>query len=283
MIPVDVTIDRGGSRISRDATKQDPTLGEVWATGCSITYGWGVSDQETYSAVTDSVLHETQTTDGGVRNLGVAGYGTLQSWRLFQRRASTDRLPGTVLYGYFSGHAERNLALPTFTRTLDRAASRQAWVAVPYVRVGADGQGLTFYPPTRYRRWPGAEHSALINLAQETADEFVRRGLSPSAYKATRKLILEFADDARSRGVKFVVLLLYLSEDDLGIREFLSEHQIAYLDLTDLGFPGPGKIIEGDGHPNASMHEIWGRKIAAYLSATMGVANKTSQSVTESR
>lgn len=283
MVPVNVTIDQRGSRITNVPVIEDPTSDEIWAMGCSLTYGWGVGDNETFASVTNSLLRGMGASRSKVQNFGVAGYGTLQSWRLFQRQTSTNRSPGTVLYGYFSGHAERNLALPTFTRTLDRAASRQAWVAMPYVRTGTEDHGLIFYPPTRYMRWPGAEHSGLINLAQETADAFVRARLYPSAYTATRQLILDFSDDAKSRGAKFVVLLLYLSEDDLGVREFLADHKIAYLDLTNLGFPGPGKIIEGDGHPNASMHKIWGLKIAEYLSATSGVAAKAAQSVTESR
>lgn len=266
-----VTIAADGSRRSGADSETDADGATVWVTGCSLTYGWGVDDDQTYAAVAERELRARGMDAARLANLGVAGYGTLQTWQLFRRHAQTQRPPRVVLYGFFGGHGERNLAMPNFIRTLDRAASQQAWVKMPYARLDAAG-ALSLYPPQRYRRWPGAGRSALINLAQETADQFLRHRLEPTQHRVTLGLIERYAGEAKAAGAKFVVLILHLGEADRPVIAGLEARGIAYLDLTGMGFPGPGTIIEGDGHPNAMMHARWGKRLADYLEPTLRAA-----------
>jgi lysophospholipase L1-like esterase len=260
---VAVTVAADGSRSAHTGPLGGPDA--VWVMGCSLTYGWGVGDGETYTAVAAAELAARGLGDKALVNLGVAGYGTLQTWLLFQRRAKDHPAPKMVLYGLFGGHGERNLGLHNFTRVLDRAASQQAWVAMPYARLDPVTGEPKFHPPERYRRWPGAGRSALINLAQERFDQISDLRLQPTRHELTLKLIRRFADDSHALGAKFVVLILHLGDDDASLRDDLKRNGIPFLDMTDMGYPSPDTIVPGDGHPNALMHARWGKRLADFL------------------
>lgn len=265
MPAVDVTLGPDGSRQS--GTRSDAGHHgnfPIWFAGCSLTYGWGVGDDKTFAAVTGRSLAEKGLRGMQTKNLGVAGYGTLQTWMLVERQLMTAPPPKVVVYGYFSGHAERNLALPSFTRVLDQAASQQAWVKMPYARQSTD-ETIQLFPPQRYRRWLGAEYSALINLAQETFDRVTQRSLEPTKSMVTMSLLKNLSRDVKARGSEFVVAILHLSDDDSAFRDSLQTHGIRYIDLTDMGFPGPETIIVGDGHPNEMMHARWGERLGMFL------------------
>ena len=252
----EVPIGLLSSRVERES---------IWFTGCSLTFGWGVADSDTYPAVVSRLIRQNTNTTVDVRDFGVAGYGTLQTWQLFKRQLELGQRPDTVFYGYFSGHGERNLGLPSFTRVLDQAASKQAWVKMPYVRLDSRTNELAMSPPQRYHRWAGAQYSATINLAQSVADKVEQRSLEGTKSAVSLALIKKFARDAHDVGARFVVLILFLTGEDQDFRQQLTAAGIEYLDLTGMGFPDESTIIVGDGHPNEKMHQLWGTRIATFL------------------
>ncbi len=266
MRAVPVTIGQSGDREIPSAFSSSGVGREsIWFTGCSLTFGWGVADTDTYPAVISRLIQQNRASAADVQDFGVAGYGTLQTWQLFKRQLERGQRPNTVFYGYFSGHGERNLGLPSFTRVLDQAASKQAWVRMPYARLDSRSNELHIFPPQRYHRWMGAQDSALINLAQGVADQAVQRSLEGTRTAVSLALIKRFARDAREVGARFVVLILFLTDEDKDFRQQLTTAGIEHLDLTGMGFPDEPTIIAGDGHPNEKMHALWGARIADFL------------------
>lgn len=88
---VDVRFDALGRRVGEEDTAPDaPTAVFV---GDSLTLGWGIEDEETFAARTSEALGDRNV------NLGVAGYGTGQSY-LKLRRDGLPLDPELVVYTF---------------------------------------------------------------------------------------------------------------------------------------------------------------------------------------
>ena len=93
---------RSGFRGAEVAIPKPPGRFRVVVIGDSVTLGWGVADDETFSARLERLLHERfPHRDLDVVNLGVGGYDTRQEVTLLARNVS--RLePDLVLVGFYS-------------------------------------------------------------------------------------------------------------------------------------------------------------------------------------
>jgi len=254
--PTHVTIQADRSRATGAAGDRDQKLLLV---GCSFTFGWGVSDDESFAWKLQEKLPQFD-----VSNHGVGGYGTYQSLLLLERLLAEQPPPARVLYGYMQGHEFRNVAHPLWTFSLTKYA-RQRMVEVPFCTLDSQGH-LERQAPERYPEWPLQGQSALVNFLQEV---YVRRELptrTAQAQQVTDLLILEMADRCRQRGIPFSMVLLAASDEvRTHYTRLLREHDI---DLIDCARPlTPDRTVRGDGHPNPRLHAEWADCIAAALSA----------------
>jgi hypothetical protein len=262
--PVHVTIDKRGARGAARVSGQDP----VWIFGGSFTFGWGVSDDETYTAVAGSADSGIDTVD-----LGVTGYGTLQSRllaeRLLHSGAQPTPTPKAVLYGLIEAHEERNLAPFAWRRTLLRLARAHDEVRIPFARL--DGRGaLRVYPAARYRSWPFASRLALVPALQTAVETLRDRGLESQGLDVTIDLIADWHRTLSAASIPFTVLLLYAPQHRQAYLARLQALGIPVLDLSDPRFPGSDLAIPGNGHPTAALHHIWGRRLSVYLGGWLG-------------
>jgi hypothetical protein len=81
------------------------SLPKIILLGCSYTYGYGLSDRETYPYIADSLL-----TDFNVLNYAVPGHGTLQALIRLKKILLSKNCakPKFVITNYLSFHDERN-------------------------------------------------------------------------------------------------------------------------------------------------------------------------------
>jgi hypothetical protein len=256
--PIEVTISTDRTRRTRgdEGVGSDPGR-TVLLLGCSFTFGWGVSDDETWAWGL-----QTRRPDLDVRNRGTGAYGTLQALLLLERVLASGERPARVIYGFIPDHGVRNVNAPGWFRAL-AMFSGQNIVAFPYCDLDRNGR-LVRHPPEQYPAWPLREWSAAVTLLQDGWFAFRARGRAASAEEVTRLLIAEMDARCRSAGIRFSLLLLRVgpSRRDAYV-PFAHAHGIDVLDCDRA--LGRGDFVPGDLHPNARVHQGWAACVADAL------------------
>lgn len=120
---VEVRVNSAGMRDDEVLAGDDPDRVRIVVLGDSTTFGFGVENDETYSAVLEGFLNE-RGRDGlayEVLNMGVSGYSTLNEAVVLESKA-LDFEPDLVVVGYNLNDPDVELLQP-----LQRAFSDQAW------------------------------------------------------------------------------------------------------------------------------------------------------------
>jgi len=255
--PVEVTIlpDR------RRRTRPNPDLSgrgaPVLLLGCSFTFGWAVSDDETWAWGLQALRP-----DLAVENRGTGAYGTFQALLLLERVLASGERPARVLYGFIPQHGARNVGDPSWLKALG-ILSGQNITGPPYTTLAADG-GLIRHPPEPYPAWPLRAHSAAMTLLQDTSYAFAARDRARTSDEVTRRLVAEMAERSRAAGARFSVVLL-----SVGAREreaIVPFARARGIDVIDCDRPlGLSDRVPGELHPNARVHAAWAECVAGAL------------------
>jgi nucleotide-binding universal stress UspA family protein len=228
--------------------------------GCSFTFGWAVSDDETWAWGLQARRPELD-----IRNHGTGGYSTLQAWRLFERLLTNGERPVHVIYGYLRDHAVRNVGDPRWLRALAIFSPEYdaTVLAIPFCEL--EGTELDCHAPARYPHWPFREWSAAMTLAQNSWYTLRAHGREQQADEVTRRLVAGMAQTARRAGVPFSLLLLRVGEPKReAILPFARKEGIDVMDCDRRDF-GRGERVPGDLHPNGKVHAAWAECVADAL------------------
>jgi hypothetical protein len=241
--------------------------------GCSQTFGSGVEDDETFSALLAASLPGTE-----VLNFGVHGYGTdqmLLRWELEGRRYSPDLV--VLAFAYY--HLDRNVtgfrfyAKPRFVLEPDGTLQL---AGVPVPRPEALREAAADVPP-----WPLADHSVLLRwlwdreLRRRNAELYQATG---PAWALTAALIRRFAEEVHQAGAQMI--LLNIDEDAPWMSEPLGrlahELGIGWADAeAALGRPRSQGIrlrLPDDPHWNARGHAVLAQVLRDAVCRQMPVA-----------
>lgn len=230
---------------------------EVLLLGCSFTFGWAVSDDETWA------WHlQTLRPDLRVTNRGTGAYGTFQALLLLERVLADGTRPQHVIYGFASDHLMRNVNPQNWIKML-AALSRQHIVAVPYCTLDGE-QRLVRHAPQSYPAWPLRSRSAAVAVLQDGWFGLWARSREPDANEVTRQLISTMADRCRAAGVRFSLLMLKVGDPARGeILPFARTHGI---EVIDCDRPVSTKDrVPGDVHPHGPFNRAWAECIAGGL------------------
>ena len=239
LMGVDVSIN---SRGFRDDEPRPPgeDLRRIVFLGDSLTFGWGVEQDEIFAALLEDSLNAEQPTE--VLNFGTGNYNTTQEVELFLERG-LDPLPDQVVVFYFINDAE-----PVPTRSPFSFLANFRIVTFYWSRLG---QLRTRWNPERTFQ----EYYAALYQEDQVG------------WRETRDAFARLARVCRQRGIDLrVVLLPELHE--LADYPFASEHGQVEVALKALGVPvldlTPvfADVIEprtlwvslDDAHPNAAAH-----------------------------
>jgi len=263
-----VVVRINGQGLRSDRTyrmERSPGVRRIVVVGDSFTFGYGVENDEIYTAVLERLLDGTE-----VVNLGVTGYGTDQQLlKLLDQGLAFH--PDQVLVGLFVGDVFRNArseqlgyAKPRFE--LDGGELRLAGVPVPH------------RPPP-----PGlARRSALGRLLLGRGRELVEHLGFGDAWPLTEAIVGRMRDAcaAAGCGVRVVIIPKDQAVYGRGLRRRLHHHAtarlaallerqgVAYLDLTPALAARAGDerlYFEHDGHWTAAGHRVAAEAIAAWL------------------
>ena len=121
------TILKDGNRYSGKSTTN--IKGDIIFVGGSFAQGWAINDEETFS-----YLFQKKLSNFRVKNYGVSGYGSFQSFLMLEEILKKNRNVKLVIYGYMWHHETRNYGNTSWIQALNRFKTRNH-VALPYARL----------------------------------------------------------------------------------------------------------------------------------------------------
>lgn len=220
---------------------------EILLVGDSYTMGKAVSDDETFAAGLQRLRPDLR-----VVNQGVIGYGTFQSLLLLEQLLRNGARPARAIYGYVFIHEVRNVADPSWLRTL-AVHSGHGMVSVPYGTLDA-ADDLVRHPPRPYPHWPLRDRLATITLLQDFFAN-VRPPSTMTSFLVTLRSMEAMAHACQNYGVPFSVMVLTEFGEPWRYRRELEQRGI---DIIDCHLQiGPELAVPGEGHPNPVAHGRW--------------------------
>ena len=216
----------------------------VWVFGGSYTYGWGVSNSETYSNVLGEELGIF------VRNFAVPAYGTLQSTlQLNSLLKSLDETPSLVVFAHAPFHAERNVGARSWLKTLS-AYNSLGDINLPALR--PDESDQLRYIDLNYFGVPFIEYFALPNAIDDALNQLTDD--RQQDLEILQTLLVQMAESCRQKNIRFVVLNLVTDVSSAEVFSTLSDQEIPFADVTvDLRIQ-ENTLLPADSHPSARAH-----------------------------
>ena len=232
----------------------------LWVLGCSFVHGWGLNDDETLPWKVQERLPEYD-----VANLGVGGYGTLQSLLQFRKALERGPAPAVAVLAYAGFHDERN----TLARRWQKAGYEYAHLGTtrtPYARI----VGGALRPSFDWPDYPGfgwIEVSALAELADEAYGPVDVRLLR--SHRVSELLVSQLAREAGDHGVRFAIAGISREPGTEAMLRYAFERGIPSVDVSvDLG--RWGNRIRWDGHPNGAANDKSAQRLAQFLGGLSG-------------
>lgn len=226
---------------------------QVLLLGGSLIEGYGLNDDETLGW-----LLQADHPDLDVRNGGVSGYGTCQSFLELRRWLKHVRVD-KVLYGFIEPHEERNVLAPTWAWKL-AVYSSLGNAYSPYCRVTTSGALAVIPARLHYPEWPLQSKLNIVAAAQFAVDAIARWDELAAKRAVTYRVLDSMQRLVKSVGASFDVAFLEAADETVAeYEEFLAGRQIRYVDCRHPMRGEKGFVVEGDPsrHPNKIVNEYW--------------------------
>lgn len=212
--------------------------------GCSFTYGTGLADDETYTA-----LLQASSNSINIVNRGVGGHGNVQGYLQFRRDVKEGNVQ-VAIFGVISDHRYRNITHPVRMQ----AHLAPLWYELgvehlPRVRFSRDGQLLIEYVPI----WQPS-------LLRDDFQVFL-----PDEYtidRATIKIIDEIIAFAKQH--KIPILIALLDRIDPEFNELMRNQ---FPEVVDISTPYTPEytFLPDDIHPNALANRLYAERLLPWV------------------
>ena len=243
--------------------KQD----SIYFFGCSYTYGMGISDSLTFPFII-----QKNRSNSYIRNFGVPGYGTVQTYLQLKQLVDAGEIPSRIIINYADFHDDRNALTPAYRRDLFmgfqgshpsvKMAMNQA--NIPFVQEAAGVCQLEFCKwAAIYESWKYRETFAFVNFLQDFSDYNNTQSIDKE--KTSQYLFLEIKKICDFNNIQLLVTGITPSLNTKNRLSDLRKIGIETLDISvDLSLP---KYTNApfDDHPNARAHAFFAKKIIEYL------------------
>lgn len=262
-----VTHGKDSLRITSYASNTD-SPSAILLMGCSYTYGMGVDDSMTFPFLIQQGIPSYK-----VKNMGVPGYGTVQSYLQLKRYIQRGIIPEKVIVNYADFHDDRNALTPTYRKDLqigfERANERLSALMlpgkVPYLAPDADGSFKIAWCEwgQMHRNWRGREDFSTVHFLQGLSERFTQFQMNPEAMTlASFQMIQEIC---KANEIELLVTGLTQTKATRRMLESLNENGMKTLDISvDLknkafhNFPH-------DSHPNTFAHRHFADELLRYI------------------
>lgn len=255
LMDVMVNINSDGLR-DREYPIQNSGKNRMIFLGDSLTFGWGVEQEDTFDNVIEQKLNSKHPTE--IINFGTGNYNTVQELNLFLEKGLKYN-PDKVVLFYFINDAE---VTPKKSRLWFLAYSRL----------------LSFY-------WSRV-HVALNNVFEsQSFDEYYADlyRTDQAGWINTQNAFLKLKDVCREHDIDLKIVLLpelhnltnYPFKEEYGlVSSFLHDNDISHLDLTPM-FEGYENSMDlwvslDDAHPNKLAHKMIAEYSLDFISDKLG-------------
>ena len=253
----DVLTDNTGARVSREEQTPLPTSPSAIATGCSFTWGQGISNDETFSKKLSEKLKMP------VRNYAEPYYGSVQSYLMLERFANESNL---LIYGFMDDHLYRNVTpcirsyvpicvhVPTIKRNSQGKLYIDDHITIKDLKIpkGVEiGFNSIAYLISRFF---GEYQSTLPDDERLEATEFVIRKMEEFAVKHQAKLLIVNVGIGRPK------------ENFSALSSKKWGDHVAFVDASFFeGFNPSDLLIKNEPHPNAKANERIAERLADFI------------------
>jgi len=239
----------GWRKIPKSGLPSGPRIGFY---GCSVTYGTGLRDTETYTALLQAAFP-----DICMLNRGIGGHGTVQNYLQLRRDIAGGAVDAAV-FGVLSDHRFRNIPHPARMRQhLHREWYELGVEQVPVIRRDTAGRARIAYLPI----WqPAIERGGFDAFLP---DEW----MVTDATLAALDMVL---DETHRADLPLVFALLDTSD-----LQFNAAVAARFANCVDIALPFDAKHthLPHDGHPNAHANTLYARGLTPVIDrfrATLG-------------
>lgn len=232
-------VDTQGNRLTPGGSR-DPSAKKLVIYGCSFTYGTGLADFETYSALLQKVFPELR-----VVNKGVGGHSTVQALLRF-RADIIDNKVDMAIFGVISDHRYRNLPHPYRMKShLSFDWHKIGVEQVPHARLNRSGKIKIVFTPS----WqPVLLHN---NFEVFLPDEYVLDLLAVAIFKEILAL-------ANANGIPVIFALL--DQLDTQFNQLMTS---TFCEAHDVSTPFNENycFLPDDIHPNGLANRCFAKRL----------------------
>jgi hypothetical protein len=236
---------KDGSRYTGYNLTQN-SIKKIVLIGGSFAMGHGVNDEETFAYLLQKKLNRYQ-----IKNFGIGGYGTYQSYLKLKDVFDTNKNIKIVVYSFIEDHEDRNVGDVSWHEFLTRLSG--AAVYLPYAKLDKFG-GLLDYPPEKYIVLPLSNFSVLITKIQKTIMKIIRFSLNKDRTLITKKIITKMSRLSKKNNSNFIFVNLLANELKVNdYKKFAKENHIPFsnchIELNQ------EYVVKNDTHPNNLAHK----------------------------
>ena len=236
-------LDDGSRKVT---SKQINTKDDLIFLGGSITFGWGVNDNQTFASKLQDNINNYR-----IKNFSVGGYGTYQSFLRLEEILSKSNDIKVVVAIYVPHHSLRNIGDEFWLRTLTKHSKRGS-IELPYVSID-DNQELVRHKPISYIKTPLIDKLAISNKLAKRIMKFRLSGNEQNRYLVTNEVFKEMNKITKEKKIKLVIA--NISDDDKALNPYLETLITNKIDYFNCNIEATDNlIIKGDGHPNDLLH-----------------------------
>ena len=234
----------------------------IYLLGCSYTYGYGLSDDETFGWKLQRKLKRP------VYNFGVPGYGTYQAFlRLEDALSQSATKPRYVIYGFGAFHADRNVPTLHWMRRLYQGGAY--YPPIPYATLRPDGS-LARHPPLHEAIDPLPFDSRLAVLVKETSMRLGAGWRSRQKTRTTVAIVRAMARLTHDSGAEFVVVNLAAGSDSADYATAFREAGARYVDCGSALSSSQYRLARRDLHPNPAANTIFAKCLTDFILSLEG-------------
>lgn len=246
-----------GSRLSNSIIDLPKNRQKIIMVGGSFTMGHKISNNETLS-----YFLQENFNNFNVKNYGVGGYGTYQSYLKLREIFEKKNNIKYVIYSFIDHHEMRNIGDVTYLEGLSKMS--KDLIYLPYVSLDKN-KNLKEHTPIKYLTIPFSNYSVLITKIQKK----IMRIKIKSKYKnrniITKKLILKMDNLSKKNNSNFIfVNLLSKNEINDDYKNFLLKKNVNYLNcqINDFHLYTNNQL---DFHPNHLANKLYSKCINKFI------------------
>ncbi|MBF0379953.1 MAG: SGNH/GDSL hydrolase family protein [Magnetococcales bacterium] len=227
---VDYNINSQGIRAPFDIPHKSDDRQSLFIIGDSFTFGWGVNEDDSYARILANKLKKKDLAVDVV-NLGVAGFGTMQSYERLAEYAQRLGSPDAIIYMFCPNDPADNIAgKKTVVDGIRMNANwKHKWLFVRISHAYHYSRLVAFFADfyMKYHGNPRRKITDKYNNSQQNVEE-----LPP--FIATKGYVKQLINWAKERDIPLLVGTTSKSDYSKPLRRFLSKNKIQMFEVEDI-------------------------------------------------